>query len=148
MHGSATITSQKSAAPRGTPDRGIPSDRITFLRTELPISLALLGLVETERNLGDPEHAARSLEHAERAYVTLVHFMSEPKPLPHMTEDERVELSAGNRAAPRANGQAREKVISVTGDRSVAFMAAAVSWRRAVDRHRADQQATVNRGEP
>jgi len=70
-------------------------NRITFLRTELQIAFTLLGLAETEWNLGDPGHAARSLEHAERAYATLVHFMSDRKHLQHMTEDERAELSAG-----------------------------------------------------
>jgi hypothetical protein len=72
--------------PQSETDRLIEQanrNRATFLRTELQTCFTFIGLVETERNLGEPDHAARSLEHAERAYETLVHFMSDPKYVTH-----------------------------------------------------------------
>lgn len=69
--------------------------RITFLRIELQICFTLTKLVETELDLGNRENAARSLENAERAYATLVHFMSDAKHVDHMAKEEREELRSG-----------------------------------------------------
>ena len=54
----------------------------------------LAGLAETEQSTGDSEHAAQSLAHAEKAYATMLRFLSDPKHANHIPEAERVELSA------------------------------------------------------
>jgi hypothetical protein len=55
----------------------------------------LANLAEFEQKSGNTEHAARSLEHAEAAYATMVQFMSDPKHAKHITEEQGTELRAG-----------------------------------------------------
>jgi hypothetical protein len=70
-------------------------NRIDFLRKELQTCFTLAGLAKTEQDLKDLEHAAMSLAHAEEAYATLVRFLSDSKHAKHITERDRVELTAG-----------------------------------------------------
>jgi hypothetical protein len=67
-------------------------NRIDFLRAELETCSTLAKLAEFEQESGNPEHAARSLEHAETAYATLVRFTSDPKHSKHITDEQSQEL--------------------------------------------------------
>jgi hypothetical protein len=69
-------------------------NRLDFLRAELETCSTLAKLAEFEQESGDPEHAARSLEHAETGYATLVRFMSDPKHAKHISDEQRRELRA------------------------------------------------------
>jgi hypothetical protein len=70
-------------------------NQIDFLRTELQTAFTFAGLAETEQGMDNPEHASRSLGDAEKAYETVLRFLSDPTHAKHITEEERVELSAG-----------------------------------------------------
>lgn len=70
-------------------------NRIEFLRTELQTCFTLIGLAETEQRSGNLEHAARSISDANKAYATVIHFLSDPKHAKHITENERIELNSG-----------------------------------------------------
>jgi hypothetical protein len=70
-------------------------NRIEFLRTELQASFTFAKVAETEHSTGEHEHAARSLADAEKAYSTLLRFMSDPKHARHISEEERLELTTG-----------------------------------------------------
>jgi hypothetical protein len=70
-------------------------NRIEFLRTELQTCFTLAGVAEAEQSLHDPEHAAKSLAHAEKGYATMLRFMTDPKHAQHISEREYAELTAG-----------------------------------------------------
>jgi hypothetical protein len=70
-------------------------NRIDFLRAELETCSTLAKIAEFEQESGDPDHAARSLEHAETGYATMVRFTSDPKHAKHITEAQSKELRAG-----------------------------------------------------
>jgi hypothetical protein len=66
-------------------------------------------MAEAERGVVNPEHAARSLANAEKAYATVSRFMTDSKHAKHITEEEHAELSAGmNRLRARLDKLARK----------------------------------------
>jgi hypothetical protein len=68
-------------------------DRMAFLRTELDACFTFVSLAETERRIGNDEHASRAAADAEKAYVTLQRFLTDPKHTPHINDEERQELT-------------------------------------------------------
>ena len=64
-----------------------------FLRTEVDACFTFIGLAETERRIGNDEHAKRAAADAEKAYATLQRFLSDPKHAKHITAEERQELA-------------------------------------------------------
>ena len=67
--------------------------RMDFLRTELEACSTFVGLAETERTIGNDEHAKRAAADAEKAYSTLQRFLSDPKHAKHINAEERQELT-------------------------------------------------------
>ena len=70
-------------------------NRIEFLRTELAACLTFVSLAETERKIGNEEHAKHSAANAEKAYSTLKQFLSDPKHATHISGEERQEFTEG-----------------------------------------------------
>jgi hypothetical protein len=68
-------------------------NRIDFLRTELDACFTFVSLAETERSIGNDEHAKRSAANAEKAYATVQRFLSDPKHAKHINDQERQELT-------------------------------------------------------
>jgi hypothetical protein len=66
-----------------------------FLRTELASGFTFASLAETERSIGNDEHAKRSIADAEKAYATMQRFLSDPKHAKHISDEGRRELTAG-----------------------------------------------------
>ena len=52
---------------------------VQFLQTELALCSTLIGLGETEHDIGNVEAAKRSIQHAEEGYATMMRFLSDPK---------------------------------------------------------------------
>ena len=80
-----------------TPELQSQSDqnRIEFLRTELSACFTFASVAETEFNIGNNEHAQRSIADAEKAYATMQRFLSDPKHAEHISGEERQELTQG-----------------------------------------------------
>ena len=68
-------------------------NRIGFLQNELEVCFTLVKVVETERKMGDFEHAKRALANAEEGHTTLRRFLCDPKHAKHIREEERRELT-------------------------------------------------------
>src|SRR5215831_1139879 len=67
--------------------------RMEFLRTELAASFTFISLAETERSIGNDEHAKRAAADAEKAYAALQRFLTDPKHSKHVNDEERQELT-------------------------------------------------------
>jgi hypothetical protein len=87
----------KSDTPDSLPDLLSQSDqnRIEFLRNDLSAAFTFVSVAETERSIGNNEHAQRSFADAEKAYRTMQRFLSDPKHASHFSDEERQELTAG-----------------------------------------------------
>jgi len=59
----------------------IERSRLTFIRTDLQVCLTLASIAGTEYDLGNREHAARTIASAENGYATLLRFFSQAKAL-------------------------------------------------------------------
>lgn len=68
-------------------------NRMEFLRTELNACFTFLSLAETERSIGNDEHAKRAAAEAEKAYATLQRFLTDPKHNSRLTDEERQEIT-------------------------------------------------------
>ena len=82
-----------SADPSADLQSQLDKDRIEFLRTELNAGFTFVSLAETERSIGNDEHARRSAADAEKAYATLQGFLTDPKHSTHINDEERQELT-------------------------------------------------------
>ena len=82
-----------------------------FLRTELASCLTFASLAETERKIGNDEHANRTIADAEKAYATMEQrFLSDPKHAKHISDEEWRELTAGmERLRKTLDGLARPR---------------------------------------
>jgi non-ribosomal peptide synthetase component F len=63
--------------------------RLDFIRTDLQVCLTLASLADTEYDLGNREHAARTVATVEKGYSTLLRFFSQAKCI---TPEARAEL--------------------------------------------------------
>jgi hypothetical protein len=63
--------------------------RLDFIRTDLQVCLTLADLAGTEYDIGNREHAARTIASAEKGYTTLLRFFSQAK---RLTSEERMGL--------------------------------------------------------
>jgi len=81
-----------------TPDLQSQSDqnRIEFLRTELSACFTFASVAETEFNIGNNEHAQRSIADAEKAYATMQRFLSDPKHAEHISGEGTPGVNAGD----------------------------------------------------
>lgn len=55
--------------------------RLDFIRTDLQVCLTLTSVAETKYDLGNREHAARTIASAEKGYSSLLRFFSQAKNL-------------------------------------------------------------------
>ena len=55
--------------------------RLDFIRTDLQVCLTLASIAATEFDLGNREHAARTIASAEKGYSSLLRFFSQAKNL-------------------------------------------------------------------
>ena len=62
--------------------------RLDFIWTDLGVLLTFAAVVETQYNMGNWEHAERTLASAEQGYSTLLRFFSKAKRLTQGTEQE------------------------------------------------------------
>ncbi len=68
--------------------------RLNFIRTDLQVCLA--SIAATEFDLGNREHAARTIASAEKGYTTLLRFFSQAKALTP-EEGKELQLTFGQR---------------------------------------------------
>jgi hypothetical protein len=62
--------------------------RLDFIRTDLEVCLTFAAVVETEYDMGNRDHAERTLAEAEKGYSTLLGLLSQAKGLQLETENE------------------------------------------------------------
>jgi hypothetical protein len=67
----------------------IERSRLDFIRIDLEVCLTLASVAETKYDMGNREHAARTIASAEKGYSTLLRFFSQAK---RITSKERMEL--------------------------------------------------------
>jgi hypothetical protein len=84
-----------SGRPGGFEDLYAESDqlRIDFLRTDLAMCLTLTELAATRLQIGHEEAAKQTIAEAEKGYKTILGFLSDPKHSPHVTDEDRRELT-------------------------------------------------------
>ena len=72
-------------------------NRIEFFRAELKLATSCASIAEKCCDMEHRERAQRYIELAEKAYWTLVRFLSDPKHATHIGEQQRQELTTGMR---------------------------------------------------
>ena len=68
--------------------------RLDFIKTELGLCFTFSIIAARKYETGNPESAARSMANAERAYETVIHFLSDPKHSKHLTGEEDQNITA------------------------------------------------------
>ena len=69
----------------------IEQGRLDFIRTDLGVCLTFATIVEGEFNMGNREHAERTLAEAEKGYADMFRYFSQAK---QMTPEVEKELKA------------------------------------------------------
>ena len=67
----------------------IEQSRLDFIRIDLQVCLTLASIAETKYDMGNREHAARTIASVEKGYATLLRFFSQAK---RISPEERKEL--------------------------------------------------------
>ena len=62
--------------------------RVDFIRADLQVCLSLASIADTEYDLGNREHAARTTANAEKGYSAMLRYFSQAKNLAPCTEAE------------------------------------------------------------
>jgi len=69
-------------------------NRLNLIKNELALCFTF-SLIATHRyETGDQESALKSMGNAERAYETVIHFLSDPKHSKHLTGEESQHITA------------------------------------------------------
>jgi hypothetical protein len=85
------------------------SNRVNFLKTEVALGFTFAAVAARNYETGNPEFAERSMANSEKAYETVTRFLSDPKHLKHLTEEEVRDLTAElERLRERLDGLARQ----------------------------------------
>ena len=69
-------------------------NRLDFIKTELALCFTFSTIAARKYETGNQESAARSMANAERAYETVIQFLSDPKHSKHLTGEERQNITA------------------------------------------------------
>src|SRR5882724_9539806 len=67
--------------------------RLAFIKTELALCFTFSTIAARKYETGNQESAASSMANAERAYETVIQFLSDPKHCKHLTGEERQDIT-------------------------------------------------------
>ena len=68
--------------------------RLEFIKTELKLCFTFSTIAARKYETGNQESGARSIAKAEKAYETVIQFLSDPKHSKHLTGEERQNITA------------------------------------------------------
>jgi hypothetical protein len=68
--------------------------RLDLIKTELALCFTFSTIAARKYETGSHESAAESIANAERAYETVIRFLSDPKHSKHLTGEERQDITA------------------------------------------------------
>ena len=68
--------------------------RLNFIKTELALCFTFSIIAARKYDTGSQEFAAESMANAERAYETVIQFLSDPKHSKHLTVEESQDITA------------------------------------------------------
>ena len=87
----------------------VDSNRVNFLKTEVALGLTFAAVAARHYETGNHESAERSVANSEKAYETASRFLSDPKHLQHLAEEEVRELTGElERLRERLDGLGRQ----------------------------------------
>jgi hypothetical protein len=82
--------------------------RLSLIKTELALCFSFSTIAARKYETGNHESAARSMVKAEKAYETVIEFLSDPKHSKHVTGEERQDITAElERLRERLDGSQR-----------------------------------------
>ena len=68
--------------------------RVEFMKSELALCFTFSCIAARRYESGDQESATKSMANAEKAYETVIQFLSDPKHSKHLTDEERQNIEA------------------------------------------------------
>ena len=68
--------------------------RLDLIKTELALCFTFFTIAARKYDTGNHKSAAKSMANAERAYETVIQFLSDPKHSKHLTGEESQEITA------------------------------------------------------
>ena len=68
--------------------------RVEFMKSELALCFTFSTIAARRYETGDEESAKKSLANAEKAYETVILFLSDPKHSKHLTAEESQDITA------------------------------------------------------
>src|SRR5260370_3744248 len=68
--------------------------RVEFMKSELALCFTFSTIAARKYETGNQESAETSIANAEKAYETVIHFLSDPKHSKHLTGEESQDIRA------------------------------------------------------